>query len=76
MVRPEAIRLIEPRSGLDAACAEGILERSSFYGFYWIHRVRVGEQLLVVREMGGAAPPRPGAAVRLAIDAARAVVLP
>jgi spermidine/putrescine transport system ATP-binding protein len=76
MVRPEAIRLIEPRSGPEAACAEGVLERSSFYGFYWIHRVRVGEQLLVVREMGGVAPPRPGAAVRLAIDAARAVVLP
>jgi ABC-type Fe3+/spermidine/putrescine transport system ATPase subunit len=76
MVRPEAIRLVEPSPGPAAGCADGLLERSSFYGFYWIHRVRVGGQLLVVREMGAAAPPSPGARVRLAIDAARAVVLP
>jgi spermidine/putrescine ABC transporter ATP-binding subunit len=76
MVRPEAIRLVEPSPGPAAGCAEGVLERSSFYGFYWIHRVRVGGQLLVVREMGATAPPSPGARVHLAIDAARAVVLP
>jgi spermidine/putrescine ABC transporter ATP-binding subunit len=76
MVRPEAIRLIEPSPGPAVGCADGVLERSSFYGFYWIHRVRVGEQLLVVREMGATASPSPGARVHLAIDAARAVVLP
>ncbi len=77
MVRPEAIRLMEPHSGSEPdACAGGFLERSSFYGFYWIHRVRVGDELLVVREMGATPPPAGGAAVRLAIDAARAVILP
>jgi spermidine/putrescine transport system ATP-binding protein len=76
MVRPEAIRLVERSLEPDVACAAGLLERSSFYGFYWVHRVRVGEQLLVVREMGGAPPPAPGGPVRLAIDAARAVILP
>ena len=75
MVRPEAIHLVEPGPG-HAACAEGLVERSSFYGFYWIHRVRVGEQLLVVRELGGTAAPSPGTRVHLAIDAARAVILP
>ncbi|NLF12262.1 MAG: ABC transporter ATP-binding protein [Anaerolineaceae bacterium] len=76
MVRPEAIRLVETDAATEATCADGILERSSFYGFYWIHRVRVGDELLVVREMGTAQPPSPGAPVRLAIDTARAVILP
>jgi ABC-type Fe3+/spermidine/putrescine transport system ATPase subunit len=76
MVRPEAIRLVEPGPGAEATCAEGTVERSSFYGFYWIHRVRVGEQLLVVRELGGTAAPAPGARVHLEIDAGKAVVLP
>ena len=76
MVRPEAIRLIEPHAGTDATCADGLLERSSFYGFYWIHRVRVGGETLVVREMGATPPPSSGAPVRVAIDAARAVILP
>ena len=76
MVRPEAIRLVQTDAATEATCADGILERSSFYGFYWIHRVRVGDELLVVREMGTAQPPSPGAPVRLAIDTARAVILP
>jgi spermidine/putrescine transport system ATP-binding protein len=76
MVRPEAIHLVEPQSGPDETCADGFLERSSFYGFYWIHRVRVGDEQLVVREMGAALPPPSGAPVRLSIDAARAVILP
>lgn len=76
MVRPEAIRLIELRPEQGATCAQGVVERSSFYGFYWIHRVRVGEHLLVVRELGGAAIYSPGARVHVSIDAGRAAILP
>jgi spermidine/putrescine transport system ATP-binding protein len=73
MVRPEAIRLMESAG---PACAEGRVERSSFYGFYWIHRVRVGEQLLVVREMGALTAPVPDTPVWLQIDPTQVVVLP
>lgn len=76
MVRPEAIRLAGERADDEQSYAHGRVERSSFYGFYWIHRVKVGGQLLVVRELGSTTSCRPGTAVRLMIDTGRVVVLP
>ena len=76
MVRPEAIRLAGESAGDDQSYAEGRIERSSFYGFYWIHRVKVGGQLLIVRELGSTTDCQPGTAVRLMIDTERVVVLP
>ncbi|HSR29334.1 MAG TPA: ABC transporter ATP-binding protein [Anaerolineae bacterium] len=76
MVRPEAIHLVDEPIAECAACAEGRVERSAFYGFYWLHRVRVGDQILSVREMDPRAARSPGARVRLTIDTHRVVVLP
>jgi ABC-type Fe3+/spermidine/putrescine transport system ATPase subunit len=76
MVRPEAIHLLRERPEGSDALAEGRVEQSSFFGFYWNHRVRVGEQLLLVREVGSAAPPSAQATVWLAIDGSRAAIIP
>jgi spermidine/putrescine ABC transporter ATP-binding subunit len=77
VVRPEAIHLrVADEKTDDGPCALGRIERSSFYGFYWIHRVQVGDQLLIVRELGSTAAGRPGATVHLTIDDRLAVLLP
>ena len=74
MVRPEAIHVaVAPGSGTIRAT----VGRSSFYGFYWMHRMKVngdGPELLV-REVGEAATAKPGMTVWLTIDPERAIAV-
>lgn len=77
MVRPEAIRLHnQPPPG--AACIPGRVARSSFYGFYWLHRVTVEGQTreLIVRELSETTVAQPGAQVWVTLDVTRTIVLP
>jgi ABC-type Fe3+/spermidine/putrescine transport system ATPase subunit len=73
MVRPDDVRLEAPsdRNGAQT----GVLAESSFHGFYWMHRVRVGDDLLMVRETAQIPTARVGDPVALRLGPRAAVLL-
>ncbi|MCD6727245.1 MAG: ABC transporter ATP-binding protein [Solirubrobacteraceae bacterium] len=74
MVRPEDLKA-RVASGDDAGELVGELVSSTFHGFFWMHRIRIGHELLVVREAGDTSSIRAGDAVALEIEPGRAVLL-
>jgi putative spermidine/putrescine transport system ATP-binding protein len=72
MVRPEDVRAV-PGAGVRGP--SGRVVSSSFHGFYWMHAVAVGEQLVTVRETGQKPSVRRDQDVVLDITGTSAVVL-
>ncbi|MBB4664368.1 ABC transporter ATP-binding protein [Conexibacter arvalis] len=72
MVRPEEVRLTA-RDG--AAAIRGRLVASTYHGFYWMHRVAVGEQTLAAREIASTPVAALGETVSVSVDLAGAVPL-
>ena len=76
VVRPEAIQVYDQQPAGVTSIIEGTIVASSFYGFFWMHRIQIGEQELSVRELRETPTTPHGQQVWLEIDARRIVVLP
>jgi spermidine/putrescine transport system ATP-binding protein len=73
LLRPEALEVRDAPADQDVPTIEGDIVDTSYYGFYRIHRVRVGGDQLMVRDQGQAT--RPAGRCQLHIRRDRAVVL-
>jgi ABC-type Fe3+/spermidine/putrescine transport system ATPase subunit len=74
MVRPEDLR-VRPQAQADDTSLAGEVVTSIFHGFYWMHRIRSGDEMLVVRETAETPSVREGDPVALTFEPDRAVVL-
>ena len=75
MVRPEDVRVHANGAAPAHGGLRGEVAASTFHGFYWMHRVRSGEDLLAVRETAESPSVAVGDAVVLTIEPDRAVLL-
>jgi spermidine/putrescine ABC transporter ATP-binding subunit len=75
MVRPEDVRIHSAINGGPPHALAGEVAASTFHGFYWMHRVRSGDNLLAVRETAESPSVAVGDRVFLTIEPDRAVLL-